>query len=90
MTRDEARNVCVGAMCDAYEKKTDSSADWEGMLEAFDALNGLAAVNLPEATEEMIMHANLSSNRGAEMMWKIMSTWGDLTNAGGRSHTRDG
>ena len=86
MTRDEAREKCFEAQTLAYVKAWQAG---ESRLDcfraAFDTLNGIARVVPIEATEEMIMHANLSSNRGAEMMWKIMSTWGDLTNARGRS-----
>lgn len=86
--RDEYRARCIKAMLKAffdtqkelgYAPKRDHPDCHICLTAAFDALHGIACVGPVEATEEMKMHARISSNTSPENLWRVMSTAGNLT-----------
>jgi hypothetical protein len=86
-TRDEARAKCIGAMYEACFEAMNGRYDqpteiWvNGFTAAFDALHGLATVNLPAATKEMLAVGNkIECGDPLWLVWWAMSAAGDLTN----------
>jgi hypothetical protein len=90
MTRDEARAKCIEMIGAALDRR-GIFVSFEQAVAAFDALHGIAAVNLRDVTEEMADAARreahghkddlqISVNR-IPAVFAAMAATGDLTNA---------
>lgn len=91
MSRDEARALCIEAIETAI---IGAIIDAGGTLDvrmtpvgaaAFDALHGIATVNPPSCTAEMVEAGDLASEKSPEgdmitVIFNAMSAAGDLTN----------
>jgi hypothetical protein len=91
MTRDEARAKCIEAVAEKIAFDMDT-LPWALVNEhhknfyrrvarrSFDSLHGIARVNLPEATEEMIEAGNSIEDGDHLSVWSVMAATGNLTN----------